>query len=64
MNVLVDYENLFFFFSFLVLKFSVNINEKGLFSQSMRAGYVNGSYMCTLNIFVHEGGSFYLDLQS
>lgn len=62
--MLVDYENLFFFFSFLILKFSVNINEKGLFSQSMRAGYVNGSYMRTLNIFVHEGGSLYLDSQS
>lgn len=71
-NELVDYENLFFWFGvffwfwgfFLVLKFSVSINEKGLFPQSTRADYVNGSYMCMSNVFVHEGDSLYLDLQS
>lgn len=36
----------FCFFS-LIIQFSVYINEKGLFSQSTRAGFINGSYICT-----------------
>lgn len=28
------------------------------------ADYVNGTYMCMRNVFVHEGSSLYLDLQS